>query len=64
MNPHQDTTKKGREQGENRVPTAPAPITRRKAAVRIGALILGVVVPLVTTLAPTEARAQETEGGS
>jgi hypothetical protein len=38
------------------------PITRRKAAIRIGALILGVVLPLVTTLAPTEARAQETEG--
>lgn len=38
------------------------PVTRRKAAIRIGALILGVVLPLVTTLAPTEARAQETEG--
>ena len=52
---------------EQRTPDTPveplsAPVTRRKAAVRIGALVLGVVLPLVTTLAPTEARAQGTEG--
>ena len=58
MDPHQDRA----EQGETQAFSASAPITRRKAAVRIGALILGVVLPLVTTLAPTEARAQETEG--
>jgi hypothetical protein len=45
-------------------PAKPAspPITRRKAAIRIGVLVFGVVLPLVTTLTPTEARAQATDG--
>ncbi len=46
---------------EQAKPASP-PITRRRAAIRIGALVFGVILPLVTTLTPTEARAQATDG--
>jgi hypothetical protein len=38
------------------------PITRR-SSIKLGVLTLGVALPLITTLAPTEARAQSSSEG-
>lgn len=38
------------------------PISRR-SSIKLGVLTLGVALPLITTLAPTEARAQDSSEG-
>lgn len=52
------TDKNKHSEGEKTDAALYRPMTRRRAAKQIGVIALGVVLPLVITLAPTEARAQ------